>query len=923
MSLSVDPTLRNLNDCGCCEGITVQTPVKVSNRPGLTAIVYRIGTHAQFKQTLLARLSGSRQLVLRNLTTRDDDDFSITLLDAWATVADVLTFYQERIANESYLRTATERLSLLELARLIGYELRPGVAASTYLAFTLEEAPGTFGQALSIGTTAQSAPTPPPPITIDIGTKVQSVPGPGEQAQIFETIEKIEARAEWNAIKPRLTQPQVLSIDMGSVILQDTATNLKPGDILLIVDNSGNRKTKAILNVTPDEEAKTTRVDFDTPSLSPPTYIRPSLPKGNVNDFPTKVVLDEGVVQNIISKTWREEDLSALVKIQNWSVEELVTNIVKQTAHRTLAADTGVFAFRQRAAIFGHNAPKWDSLPTDLRFDKRIEKYKSDGSFEKYQIVPAGFPSSWEDRTLEEDAAPINNQRSIYLDNTYPGIIKDSWLVLVSPSAQPQVFKVTDNSETTRSDFAISAKVSRLRVEAGTAFSSNFKMRTTTVLAQSEQLALADVSIEDLIQSNSITLNRPYLDLKVGQRIILTGERSDLKGVIASETMTLKEVIIEAGYTVLTFDQSLAYSYVRDTVTVNANIAEGTHGETVEEVLGSGDASQTFQRFTLRQPPLTYISASTPSGAETTLEVRVNDVLWHEVPTFYGRGPEERIYVTRTDDEGKTTILFGDGKTGARLPTGQENVTAKYRKGIGLSGLVKANQLTQLMTRPLGVKGATNPLALSGAADRESLDEARRNAPLTVLTLDRIVSLRDHEDFARAFAGIDKALATWTWSGEKRSVFVTVAGSKGEEVKKDSPLYKNLLAAMRQAGDPTVPLSIESYQQRLFRLSAAIQVHPDYLPEKVLAEVEQKLRESFSFEARTFGQPVHLSEVIAVIQNVRGVKAVDVNELYRSDQPAKLNPRLEAAAPQPVGDKVFAAELLTLDPSPLGLEVLP
>ena len=64
------------------------------------------------------------------------------LTDAWAAALDVLTFYQERIANESYLRTATERLSVLHLARLIGYELRPGVAASTSLAFTLDETAG-------------------------------------------------------------------------------------------------------------------------------------------------------------------------------------------------------------------------------------------------------------------------------------------------------------------------------------------------------------------------------------------------------------------------------------------------------------------------------------------------------------------------------------------------------------------------------------------------------------------------------------------------------------------------------------------------------------------------------------------------------------------------------------------------------------
>src|SRR5262249_13227498 len=156
-------------------------------------------------------------------------------------------------------------------------------------------------------------------------------------------------------------------------------------------------------------------------------------------------------------------------------------------------------------------------------------------------------------------------------------------------------------------------------------------------------------------------LNRTYLGLKAGQKIVLTGEREDLRGEITSETRALKEVIIEAGFTVLIFDKSLAYSYVRATVSINANVALSTHGESVQEVLGSGDASQVFQRFTLRQPPLTYVSAPTPSGGQTTLEVRVNDLLWREVPAFFGHGPEERIYVTRTDDAGNTTVTFGDG----------------------------------------------------------------------------------------------------------------------------------------------------------------------------------------------------------------------------------------------------------------------
>src|SRR5262249_17378969 len=157
MNNPLDPTLRELDDCGCCAGIMAETPVKIDNRPGLDAIVFRAGKQPQFKATMLAALSASATPALRSLKTRDDDDFTIALLDGWATIADVLSFYSERIANESYLRSAMERESVLELARSIGYELNPGVAASTHVAFTVEDAAGAPGYA-----------------NIDAGTKLQS-----------------------------------------------------------------------------------------------------------------------------------------------------------------------------------------------------------------------------------------------------------------------------------------------------------------------------------------------------------------------------------------------------------------------------------------------------------------------------------------------------------------------------------------------------------------------------------------------------------------------------------------------------------------------------------------------------------------------------------------------------------------------------
>src|SRR5918992_5108747 len=208
---------QNPATCDCCEGVEVVTPVAIFNRPGLDSIAYRVGTHASFFETMQARLSSSAFPQLAALTTRESRDASIALLDAWAMVGDVLTFYQERIANEGYLRTATERRSVLELARLVGYRLKPGLSASVYLAYTLE---------------------PTQDITvIEIGNKAQSLPGPNELPQVFETADKLIARSSLNLMKTRLTQPQIFrfaSLLQATLLLKGTSLDLRVNDGLLL-----------------------------------------------------------------------------------------------------------------------------------------------------------------------------------------------------------------------------------------------------------------------------------------------------------------------------------------------------------------------------------------------------------------------------------------------------------------------------------------------------------------------------------------------------------------------------------------------------------------------------------------------------------------------------------------------------------------
>ena len=90
---------------------------------------------------MLAALSDPDFPALVALRTHDSSDFTIALLDAWAVALDIVTFYQERFANEAFLRTAVDQRSVFELARLVGYVPSPGVSASAVLAFTLSSAP--------------------------------------------------------------------------------------------------------------------------------------------------------------------------------------------------------------------------------------------------------------------------------------------------------------------------------------------------------------------------------------------------------------------------------------------------------------------------------------------------------------------------------------------------------------------------------------------------------------------------------------------------------------------------------------------------------------------------------------------------------------------------------------------------------------
>lgn len=1027
--------------CECCEGVERLTPAPTANPPGLSALHYRAGTHGSFLQTMLARLSDLRldgKDPLGQLRVRSGDDPSIALLDAWATVADVLTFYQERIANEGYLRTVTERRSILELARLIGYRLRPGVAASTYLAYLLDVVPGTDTVA-----------------TVPKGSRAQSVPGPGELPQSFETADDLDARASWNTLRPRLTRPTILMPDIPVLYVDGLTTGVRPNDRLLLNTGEATPVVRVVDSVTADPVAERTVLTLQAPP-PPPSAPQPlaaagtallalgpllgalsqppSVPPAHASDLdrdpsvlfgagsdlgaqllaaarpaigetlyhawagatvvapppadrlqvervravpygataPRKPVLNDNGVA-IGTEEWPLES-SATIRARVSLTDRNPTSVVVEMTDGVNIATANVrlptgnagktVTFPSLGAVHVLESTNADDVGTGvvtLTYTGAVERTitigEAGGVIDLAAAVPVGIgvgpvPVVFDDEpgvtwrpesgqtlhrevgdhrvtvalnqrprvlaiSYEQPKAPAN-RFVLPLDAVYDQIVPRSWVVVErADAAEPIVARVDKVETVSKNSYNFPATVTQLTLDKEWLTPADrllSAVRQVTVYVQSERFDLVPEPWTDDIKGNSIPLDALYDGLTTGRLLIVSGERTDIPnkttGVEGTELVMIAGVIQAADpdrpgdtvHTTLTLANDLAYTYRRDTVQIWGNVVAASHGEASSEVLGSGDGTKPRQAFTLRRSPLTYLSADTPSGIQSTLEVRIDGVLWHEQDDLVFLGPTAHAYITRTDDLDVTTVVFGDGGHGARLPTGQENVAATYRTGIGRAGNVQRGQITQLQTRPLGVNGVINPLRASGGADRDSLDQARRNVALGVLALDRLVSVPDYADFARARAGIGKANVRQLSDGARSVVHLTIAGVDDIPIEETSDLFQNLRRSLAQFGDPSQPLVVAMRDLALIVVETHVEVDADHRWDLVEPKIRATLLDRLGFDRRDFGQDVVRSEVIAAIQGVAGVVGVTVTALGvvpGNLDPAQLDEVAKTLAPPP------------------------
>lgn len=936
--------------CSCgCRGCRPSLPG--SNRPGLSEVRYGRTQYGAVFDRMRGRLSSDDLPGVAPLTARSTEDTldpALAVLDAWACLSEVLGFYTERAVDEGYLRTCTERFSAVALAALVGFEPRPGVAADAWLAFLLEDLD------------REAA------LDVPTGTRAYSVPAPGETMQPFETVERLGGRPRWSRMHPRATAPQWLvpaspnsgrppglgpqDVTAGGepVWFSGTATGLQPGQPLLF-DFRGRGKAGRVIRSV--EQFPSTAGTGAEPVSAARTRValRSGAPAASSGG---EAVVSGDVVRGLLSPAARHTARGDSLSLDPEAVfagrsyapmaalgavfPQLKGTLADAVAGAPPTGATGTvtaYAMRITAPIHGHNAAR---MPTEV----------VRGIVQAY----AEWPLSGE-LPKNQHAVAWNE---IALDSVYAAIAPGSQVAVIVPGPEDarrdrggedgfdgtRVFVVDAVRSESRTAFNVPSRVTVLTLDRNwfepTEADDFGSIRSTIVHAHSDRLDLAERPLELDVGGPEIVLDGHYPGIEPGRRLIVSGERADLNGVDGVEA---SELVMVSGvshrslpddewsthdrvhtYLELTAG-GLRYEYRRSSVTIYGNVAHATHGESRAEVLGSGDAAQDLQIFDLKQPPLTYVSAPTPSGVASTLDVRVNGLRWHPAPNAAAVRPDTHTYrLTNTADD-RTAVVVG---LGAHLPTGRDNVRATYRSGLGRMGNVRAGQISVLGSQPAGVMGVTNPIATTGGADGDDLAQVRGLAPIGLSSLDRIVSAADIEDFARNFAGVGKARV---WQREAQKLVLSVAGEDDVPLTADSVLVRNLAAAVAVAGDfemsaegvlvtrnrPALELSVEIRTARLIALRARVCVHPDHLWADVFPRVREALLGRLGFAARQLGEALDPSAVMAAAHKVRGVVAVDLQGIgtidvaaaaETGDPMADIAAQALAAVTQPVNGRI-------------------
>ena len=736
----------------------------------------------------------------------EEADVTSTFMELSALVGHVLAVYQRQRAGEAFISTAQAPSSLVRHAHRLAYDPDPGLAAGGHVVVIAKD--GVTG-------------------TIEAALALASAPLGEIKAQDYESDADLPVDAALNVLLPaNATRIVKLPAAAKAFVLRGVGHGLQAGDRVALV--GAQWSGFVITGVVEDAARDVTVVTVDRPlgtpldfaTTTPPTLLgRPALVLrafGTAADpaqFPPSALKTASTTEpdTTVALGWWYSSAAAADVFLDRLVERSLTG---ELVLRASGGDLAVLKVANEA-------------PAAVTLNRREKLTFARSKVTITPVAGGGFTT-----TLSADT-PLTQDAYTHISGT----------------------------------------VTAIRVKAteagGTLKRADMPVPADWLADWGVAAPLATIEPNDAKVETSLVLPGVLTGLTPGRPLVFSTLDGSVAQVVAIQTVTPATTT-----TTITWDDlttlPAGFAWHLHNLKVYGNVARVSHGRTVHETLGGSDGVTPFQRFALRESPVTVLPGV--AGGEPELEVRVDDVLWTRVQDFAPSAPDDRHYRAITDAERVTAVVFGDGRNGAVPPSGRKNVTAVYRVGLGLAGNVEPGRLSRLKRAHPLVDRVVNPTLVAGGSEPAGPEGIRAQATRWIRTFDRAVSVADHADLALTMPGIARAAAR---ADQKGGVILVVADSTGGD-----PALTAVRAFLDARRDVSVPLTLTGPHARDIKLGVDLEPDPAFRLETVKDSVRAALGGDggqFTFAASGLGQPAYLSDVYARLEVVPGVAGVRVH----------------------------------------------
>ncbi len=797
---------------------------------GLASLPRQVLGFPEVRIALLQALHGKPPLA----TMRPSgDDLGLMWLEMWAYVADIVGFYDERISNETYVRTAVRASSLRRIVQLLGYKPTPGIGGSATIAAIAE---GDVPVVLPAGTRFRSsgfAGNPPQVFESSAETTVHRLANSWTVAP-FKRRPTVDAAQSSEAAPPSKGAPATSDPSVDHILFEPQGFGLALDDLVLF--DSRDPETPL------PKQPLVTRVIAAAPfqGKDGAAYIRVGF------DPPIAIPADFDLTQLRVRKPVRTRAATAS------------TPVVKGQPKGSTGPIGTVSPPANGLMVFFDGAPEGFRRSDPVIVARNLASFEAAFAATTVHSLRAAAVKldSIPEQTVEVETGTKNDKTEVTVPSP---VVAATELVLAAASA----WTLGTSQEELSFHFAF--------VDGGKA--TNIA-RTT--------LEPAEVAVTGGVPIQGIAAPPP----KAEERAAAIGLSGTLAGVLEQ-----KFFIRDAATTGalvdgrLTFDRAGRASFealdasqlppeIRLPLTIYGNVVEVTRGESVTgELLGDGNAKLPNQVFKLKKKPLTYLEMASDSnavGLESTLRLYANGILWREVRSFFGISPDEEVYVVHHDDEGTAFVTGGDGVRGRRFPTGVRNIVANYRYGSGAAA-PPAGAINQLGSARKGLRSVVSPVAALPGKDPDPTDSVRENAPKSALLFSRAVSTADFAAIAANARGVIRASAEWLWLERQMQsgVRVRFIGETSAEA---------LGETLRIVADPTVPVEVVRATPIPATMTLSVEVDPRYVRTAVGSAVADVLTDPengvLAPRRAAIGGPFVPSALFAAVAAVDGVVGI-------------------------------------------------